>query len=116
MKVVFPDIGMIGSMNWAAVERLIQFIFGTPYIKEFQKLHTLRSVLEKFSAAVIIRQRHILEGCGSTNQVSSALIECAENAKIVDVNYPLVPPFGVLLLWSKRLEDNWGEALKLTEL
>ena len=37
MKVVLPDIGMIGSMNQAAVELLIQFIFGTPTTKEFQK-------------------------------------------------------------------------------
>ena len=113
MNVVLPDIGMIGLMNRAAIECLIQFIFGTPYIKEFQKLQTLRSVLEKFSAAVIINHRHVLNYCGSTNQVSSVLIECAENANDIDVNHHLVPPFELFLFWSKRLEENWGEALKL---
>ena len=33
VKVVSPDIGMIGSMNQAAVEYLIQFIPGAPTIK-----------------------------------------------------------------------------------
>ena len=37
MKVVFTYIVMSGPMNREAVERLIQFIFGTLTIKEFHK-------------------------------------------------------------------------------
>ena len=62
---------------------------------------------------MILHHRHVLKGCGSTNQILSVLVECADNEKIVDVNQPLVPHFEVLLLWSKRLEDNWGGVLKL---
>ena len=86
-------------MNQAAVEHLIHFIFGTRSINEFQKGQPLRSVLETFAAAMILYHCHILKDCGSNNQVSSVLIECADNAKIVDVNNPLVPTFEVLLLW-----------------
>ena len=86
-------------MNQAAVELLIQFIFGTPTTKEFQKGQPLRSVLEKFSAAVIINHRHVLNYCGSTNQVSSILVEYAENVNFFYVSHPLVPPFGVLFVW-----------------
>ena len=64
---------------------------------------------------MILYHCHILKDCGSNNQVSSVLIECADNAKIVDVNHSLVPPFEVLILWSKGMEDNWGEALTLIE-
>ena len=64
---------------------------------------------------MILHHRRVLKYCYSTNQVSSVLIECADNAKIIDVNHSLVPPFEVLILWSKGMEDNWGEALTLIE-
>ena len=79
---------MIGLMNWESVERLIQFIFSTPTIKEFQKGQPLQSVLEIFDAAAIIHHCHVLKDCVSTNKVSSVLIECAENAKLVGANNP----------------------------
>ena len=47
---------------------------------------------------MILHHPHVLKDCGITNQVSSVLVECAENAKIVDVNHPLVPPFEVIIL------------------
>ena len=62
-NIVLPDIGMIGLMNRAAVEHLIQFIFGNPTIKEFQKGQPLQYVLDKLSATVIICHRHVLKDC-----------------------------------------------------
>ena len=108
MKVVFPDIGIIGSMNQAAVEHLIHFIFGAPTTKELQKGQSLWCLLETFSVAVILHQRHVLKDCGSNNQVFPVIIECAENSNIVDVNHNLVPHFELLIFWSKQLEYNWG--------
>ena len=116
MKVFFPDIGIIGQMNQAAVEHLIHFIFGAPTTKELQKGQSLWCLLQTFSAAVILHQRHVLKDCGSNNQVFSVIIECAENANIVDVNHTIVPHFELFIFWSKQLEYNWGQTLKLTEL
>ena len=79
-------------MNRADVERLIQFIFGTPTIKEFHKVKPLRSVLDTFAVAVILCHRRVLKYCVGTNQVSFVLIEYADHSKIFDVNHPLVPP------------------------
>ena len=76
MKVVFPDIGMIGLMNQAAGAHLIQFIFGTPTIKEFQNGQPLRSILETFFTDTILRHRHVLKYCRSNNKVYYDLLEC----------------------------------------
>ena len=74
----------------------------------------MQYVLDKVFEAVIIHHCRVLKYCGSKNQVSSVIIEREENAKIVDVNHPLVPLFKLLILWSKRIEDNWGVSSKLT--
>ena len=68
---------MIGLMNTAGFERLIQFVFGTPTIKDFQKQKPMRFVLETFSAAVTLHQHYVIKDYDSTYQVYSFLIECS---------------------------------------